>query len=444
MPQHRPKPKLKRVLRLDSIPIDSTYWTKEGYFIDCPIVTTTGIFEYLEEDGSIRRELRLPENVFDKESLASYKAMPVIITHDAGEVDAENVQEECIGTILSEGIEDGDSVRCEIVIHNTLEMQNCNLKELSLGYDLEWDETPGIWNGEPYDVIQTNIRVNHLALVGEARAGHTARLNIDGRDKTLKGAKVKMKKNSTTKKRGKHDSSESAVDEYKTRRDNRLAEGSDNEDEGLHDQEQDNGGGFNEHTSGVRDRRDTRDQGGDPTTVDEAMEQIAQQDEDIEELLGIVEALSAAPLAQDENEDTENEDENEDTDNEDENEDNSESEDNSINADGIDAMISERLMLARLGDRINLDGLENLSAMDAKKKIIRHLSPSMRLDGKSKSYINGVFDVAVASIPERKDTNFQRNQMSNRHDSSGLGKAPSSSARSSREKMIAKQNKGGK
>lgn len=40
------QPTLKRVLRLDSIPLDETYWTKEGYLIDHPVVTSTGIFEY--------------------------------------------------------------------------------------------------------------------------------------------------------------------------------------------------------------------------------------------------------------------------------------------------------------------------------------------------------------------------------------------------------------
>ena len=45
------EPKLKRVLRLDSIPLDETYWTKEGYLIDHPVVTSTGIFEYQNPDG---------------------------------------------------------------------------------------------------------------------------------------------------------------------------------------------------------------------------------------------------------------------------------------------------------------------------------------------------------------------------------------------------------
>lgn len=41
-----------------------------------------------------RKELRLPENVFDPASLASYEGKPIIITHDAGEVDKSNVQQE--------------------------------------------------------------------------------------------------------------------------------------------------------------------------------------------------------------------------------------------------------------------------------------------------------------------------------------------------------------
>lgn len=108
-----------KLKRIDSISMDQTYYTDEGYLVDHPIVTTCGIFEYKNDDGSTRRELRLPENVFDKKSLESYKGKPIIITHDAGEVDKENVRREQIGTIMSEGYRDGDSVRCEIIIHDT-------------------------------------------------------------------------------------------------------------------------------------------------------------------------------------------------------------------------------------------------------------------------------------------------------------------------------------
>ena len=186
------------VRRIDTIRLDeanSTYYTKEGYLIDKPILTSCGIFQYTNPDGSIRRELRLPENVFNPESLASYKGKPIIVTHDAGTIDKNNVSRHEVGTILSNGYRDGDDVRAEIIIHDTNAMESAGLKELSLGYNLDLIEQPGTYKGEHYDAIQTNIRVNHLALVRSARAGEQARLNIDGSDEPiLKGGKLMFRK----------------------------------------------------------------------------------------------------------------------------------------------------------------------------------------------------------------------------------------------------------
>ena len=190
------EPVLRRVRRRDCIRLDvndRTFFTEEGYLVDHPVVTSCGIFEYINPDGSIRRELRLPENVFSETSLKTYKGKPIIITHDAGVVNKENVDREQVGTILSEGYRDKEDVRAEIIIHNTDAMKQRGFKELSLGYNLDLIEQPGTWNGEPYDAIQTNIVINHLALVASARAGEQARLNIDSSDEQeLKGGKLKM------------------------------------------------------------------------------------------------------------------------------------------------------------------------------------------------------------------------------------------------------------
>ena len=114
--------KLRKVRRLDCIRLDAddrTYFTEEGYLVDHPILTSCGIFEYANPDGSIRRELRLPKYVFDEKSLRTYKGKPIIITHEAGAVNKDNVDREQIGTILSEGYRDGEDARAEIIIHNT-------------------------------------------------------------------------------------------------------------------------------------------------------------------------------------------------------------------------------------------------------------------------------------------------------------------------------------
>ena len=81
----------------------------------------------------------------------------------------DNVSREIIGTVLSEGIQDGTNVRAEIIIHDS-KVLKAGLRELSLGYDCDCDETPGVWQGQPYDAIQHNIRINHLAIVEQARA----------------------------------------------------------------------------------------------------------------------------------------------------------------------------------------------------------------------------------------------------------------------------------
>ena len=186
---------LVRVIRLDGRPLTRAQFTPEGYLDDRPILTCTGIFEYLNDDGTVRRELRPPEEVFAPESLESYRGKPIIVTHDAGLIDKDNISKHSIGTILTNGYRDGDNVRAEIMIHSTDKMKASGLKELSLGYNLDLDETPGEYNGQPYDAVQRNIRINHLALVENARAGDQARLNIDSRD-PKKGVPKTMKNSS--------------------------------------------------------------------------------------------------------------------------------------------------------------------------------------------------------------------------------------------------------
>ena len=209
-----------KVQRSDSLPLDATYFTDEGYLVDHPIVTSVGIFVYHNPDGSERRELRLPEEVFAEKSLASYKGKPIIVTHDAGYVDTDNVKEESIGTILSEGYRDGDDVRAEIIIHDTDSLKKYKMRELSCGYNLRLDETPGVWEGQPYDAIQRDIEINHLALVDKARAGEQARLNIDGQGHDcMKGEKLNME-NTTKRTDGAPTPEElaAAVEAFKKRR----------------------------------------------------------------------------------------------------------------------------------------------------------------------------------------------------------------------------------
>jgi hypothetical protein len=443
---------LRNVIRLDSIKLDKTYFTSEGYLVDHPVVTTTGIFEYTKPDGSIRRELRLPEEVFNQESLDSYKGKPVIITHNAGEINKDNVEQEHIGTILTSGYRDGENVKVEIVIHDTDAMKRSGLRELSLGYNLKLEETPGEWNGQPYDAIQREIRVNHLALVAEARAGEKARLNIDSSDTKTNILKGEKSMTTSRKDSGTFISDEltQAIDEFKKRRADRIAANEPAKEEveiakpAVSEQippvdepkkeVEDSAEGSLDKVQSVKARRAERDIAGDPDSLELALGIIAQQDEDIEALLNLIEVLQAKSDFNDVTKKEENPFGKEDADDEDE--------DKVMNADSVDRIVRTRVELARIGDRLNLDGLDTMSIIDAKKAIVKKIKPQMRLDGKSSTYINAAFDLAMSEINSRKDTDYQRRQIFNSDSKVPVNISTKTAAQRSREKMIARRNGG--
>lgn len=424
-----------RVVRLDSIPLDSTYYTEEGYLIDIPIVTTCGVFEYKNEDGSIRRELRLPEDVFSEASLASYEGKPIIVTHNAGAVNKDNVAREQIGTIISKGMRDGNNVRAKIVIHNTDQMLKSGLRELSLGYSLETDDAPGIWNGQPYDCIQRNIEINHLALVKEARAGDSARLNIDGKD-DLEGGKI-VEENKTIENDLSPEELEAAIALYKSHKTAGSVPNGEGTDGGGEPKtkEEDMSTGTEEPKEPEQSPADKirahmkqleEDDGG-----QEPAEIIAQLKENISALLDECDKLSASrdmaadsgtepvdgqePVKPEKKENTDGKE--------------------SFNMDNIDAMVSEKLDVCRVAEKLNLDGVENVSIMEGKKKVILAVHPKMNLDGKSDAYVNAAYDIAKQSAKERKSTDMQREHMFGKEgyrvDASG-----ESSANQKRQEMI--------
>ncbi len=409
-----------RLQRLDSISLDKTYYTSEGYLVDHPIVTTCGVFEYKNEDGSTRRELRLPEHVFDKKSLESYKGKPIIITHAAGDVDKENVRREQIGTIMSAGYRDGDNVRCEIIIHDTNTLKRCGLRELSLGYSLDTEEMPGVWQGEEYDCIQKNIEINHLALVAEARAGDTARLNIDSKDgktQILKGGKAMMKNRQNTKGRRADEVDnlspeelEAAIALFKAQQAATQAAG-----EGMDEDDDLPSEGAEESkdpVEQVRENIDRRDSEGEGMTPEDV---IAEQKKDLDTLLAEIDRLQAEnDMNGDGNEDPAADEagilEQKKTDSEEENCD-EESEEKAVNMDSVDRIVRRRLDICRMADKLCLDGVEGLSVREGKKRIIKAVNPKINLDGKSNSYINAAYDIAKQAFNERKSTDDQRQKI---------------------------------
>lgn len=171
------------VIRYDRASFKATR-TDEGYLIDTPVIGRAGIQLYKNADGTIRRELRPPEEVFHADSLNTFGGKPITFEHPSEKVTAKNVKRLSVGTIKGDAFKDNFDLRAPIIIHDedTIEkIEKGGVRELSLGYTVDLEETPGVWEGQEYDAIQRRPRINHLAIVPRGRAGN-ARLNLDRRD----------------------------------------------------------------------------------------------------------------------------------------------------------------------------------------------------------------------------------------------------------------------
>jgi hypothetical protein len=169
-------------IRIDRSDLPKCTRTDEGYVRGEAIVTRTGVFRYLNADGSARLELRHPDNVFSAASLDTLKMIPVTDGHPDSIVNSENARQLAIGqTGETVRIDSSNIILAMNITHaDGIASMDSGKKELSLGYTVDLVKEDGVYNGERYTHRQTNIKYNHLALVDRARAGAMARINMDG------------------------------------------------------------------------------------------------------------------------------------------------------------------------------------------------------------------------------------------------------------------------
>ena len=147
-------------------------------------LTRTGVFAYRLGDGKVRRELRLPEEVFHADTLKSFGLVPVTDEHPPVFLDASNTKEFARGAVSAGPRKDGKFVVGELLVTDAAlieKLEGGAARELSCGYNCDLEEKVGVSeDGEHYDAIQRNIRGNHVAVVQKGRAGPEARVRMDG------------------------------------------------------------------------------------------------------------------------------------------------------------------------------------------------------------------------------------------------------------------------
>jgi len=151
-------------------------------------LTRPGVFVYLNPDGTERREYRPAEEVFNPASMASLSMVPVTNRHPGKLLDAKDTRLHAVGTVGENIRRDGESVAAKLLVTDeaaVMDAQTGVARELSCAYSCREDHTPGVYQGQPYDLIQRNIRYNHVALEPHGRAGPEMRIHMDAAEGTF-------------------------------------------------------------------------------------------------------------------------------------------------------------------------------------------------------------------------------------------------------------------
>ena len=186
-------------IRYDSAKVKARF-DENGFLVDTPIVARVGVQTYYLPDGTERREFRPASEVFKPDSLSSYQGKPITLGHVF--VNSENAKEVVVGAVSGSAMREDSNVIVPLTVYDKESIEKAKngiAGELSVGYstvDVEskgWgsdetgeykldgeyqsqDEIPPDW--VRFDALQTEIKVNHVALVYKGRA-QVAKLNFD-------------------------------------------------------------------------------------------------------------------------------------------------------------------------------------------------------------------------------------------------------------------------
>ena len=153
--------------------------TPEGFLL-CQNVPITRLGEFIYKDGEVpvssnsRGEIviaRDEEEVFSERAMKSFEGKPITINHPNDFVNPENWSDYAVGTVQnvrrgSNG--EGDLLMADLLVNkdNAIELVKSGLRELSCGYDAQYEEI-GEGRGRQKEIIG-----NHVALVTKGRAGN--------------------------------------------------------------------------------------------------------------------------------------------------------------------------------------------------------------------------------------------------------------------------------
>lgn len=149
-------------------------------------VAKVGVLRYRDADGNEWGELVPESTLFAADSMATLRGVAVTDLHPSAPVTAETrrtLQRGHVGDVIAR---DGDYLSAPVYVTDAEAVslvQSGQRRDVSCGYECELDETPGLFNGVPYDRVQRDRVYNHLGLgpEGWGRAGTDVALKMDGK-----------------------------------------------------------------------------------------------------------------------------------------------------------------------------------------------------------------------------------------------------------------------
>jgi len=184
---------------VDSHKINKFEYTNEGYLRVPVKISRTGVFDYPEQGV---KKLKSPQELFDADTLNSIIGLPITDEHPTINgrhvlVTPENHKQFTKGSVSDPHEIDGRFIGGTATIWDgqlIKKIAGGNQTEVSLGYTKSDVQRPGEFDGERYDVLQTEMRGNHLAITTSARGGSSIRLELDSNGQIKNNRRKDMSK----------------------------------------------------------------------------------------------------------------------------------------------------------------------------------------------------------------------------------------------------------
>jgi len=377
----------KDLKRFDNI--DNSQWmtipferTNEGFLKGRAIVTSIGVFTYKRKDGTVQRELRLPEEVFAIGTLNSMKLKPVTLNHPTELVTTDNADKLQVGSLGDnpswtkewersrnwEEVTDGINCAVDMIItrKDAIDAILNGKQALSMGYtcDLEMAEPNATWCGIEYDFIQRNIRYNHCAIVDSARAGDNAKIELrqDSEDAVLENIVTKTDGGETMLKKINLDGIEYEAEESVIKALN---------------------------AEKARADKAEKDACEEKKTMDKKVADMEKKVTELEKRISEVEA--ERDTAKDKADSAEKELE--------------EIKKTSMDSKKIDEMVNAKIDLLHNAEKAGVEVKSDMADADIKKAVIAKVFPNAKFDGKDDVYVQARYDATIEILAERADQN---------------------------------------